>query len=347
MLPLTFRSRTCPSVGVGGHGLGGGIGLIARKYGMLTDNIVGMTFIDANGTIRDVTASSNSDLFWALRGAGGGSYGLVTQFRAHIYTPPKKLTTMSVHFDLANYSAVIDGYGKWGKTASEDITTEMNVNNDGLDLMATFLGPKAGANDAIAELFNLTGQPSSIDTTEQTWYEAATQAAYLNNGTLANPVVGDARYARGRSLVYRKPMSEQERDTIFHYISNQPKATSASYIIIDIWGGKIDKPDTPSAFDNHRGVLYSIEFVSEWGDADSKPGLPACEDCLAWSSNFTRDMQKLYSSGPTEAYQNYIERDLPDYLHAYYGSSLSRLKQIKKAIDPKNVFTFPQAIPIN
>ncbi|KAG0313601.1 hypothetical protein BG000_005823, partial [Podila horticola] len=87
---------TCPGVGIGGHALGGGVGVAGRKYGMLSDNIVGMTMIAANGDIWEVNATSRPDLFWALRGAGGGSFGLVTEFRIQAYKAPPTVTTVVV-----------------------------------------------------------------------------------------------------------------------------------------------------------------------------------------------------------------------------------------------------------
>ncbi|KAG0317108.1 hypothetical protein BG000_004641, partial [Podila horticola] len=69
---------TCPTVGIGGHALGGGVGMTSRKYGVLSDNIVSMTVVDPSGAIKTVSATKNTDLYWALRGAGGGSFGVVT-----------------------------------------------------------------------------------------------------------------------------------------------------------------------------------------------------------------------------------------------------------------------------
>ncbi|KAF9165463.1 hypothetical protein DFQ26_009916 [Actinomortierella ambigua] len=337
---------TCPSVGIGGHALGGGLGMTGRKYGMASDNVVGMRLITANGTILNVNATTQPDLFWALRGAGGGSFGLVTEFQIQAYKAPRKVTTVLINYPLTKYSEVLDAYADLAQTATEDLMAEMNLHAEGIEIQVNFLGPERRAQSAVDSLYQRIGsRPSSIKLHEGTWLEAATQWGWMRGGTLEDPVLGDARYARGRSLVYRKAMSREEKNTIYRYLRQQPEGSSAAYIIVDIWGGKIDKPNSASAFDNHRGVVLGIEFISEWGDPTSKPGL-TCPDCLTWSTNFARDMQAAYSSGPLEAYQNYIDRDLPKSLHAYYGKNLPRLRQIKKAIDPGNVFTFPQAIPL-
>ncbi|KAG0231064.1 hypothetical protein BGW42_000540 [Actinomortierella wolfii] len=340
-----IAAGTCPSVGIGGHTLGGGLGMTGRKYGMASDNVVGMTVVDPKGNVLEVNASSNPDLFWALRGAGTGSFGVVTEFQIQAYKAPPTVTTMLIGYPLKSFSKVIDAYAELGQTATDDLMAEMNVGGDGVQVQVNFLGPKTAADEALKTFIQRTGQPSSLEAKEGTWLEAATKWAWLEGGTLEKPIVGDNRYARGRSLVYRKPMSKREKDIIVKYVSKPPKGTSASYIIIDIWGGKVNRPNTPSAFDNHRGVLYGIEFISEWGDHLSKPGVK-CPNCLKWSANFAKEMQAAYSSGPVEAYQNYIERDLPNSLQAYYGSNLDRLKKIKRQVDPNNIFSYAQSIPL-
>lgn len=343
--PYLIAAGTCPSVGIGGHTLGGGLGNVGRKYGMASDNVVGMNMIDAKGKVLKVNKSTNPDLFWALRGAGGGSFGLVTEFRMQAYDAPDFVTTGSLGWPLSNYSIVLDAYAKWGKTAPDEVMTEMNVSPSGCDIQLTYLGNSTAANATVNELVKLIGKPKYRSLKEGNWYEAATRWAWLNGGTLADPVLGDAHHARGRSLVYRKPLSIKEKDIMFKYMSNPPKGGSSVYAIVDIWGGKINRPNSPSSFDSHRGVQFGIEFISEWGDSESQPGL-TCPDCLDWSAKFAKEMQAAYSSGPLEAYQNYIERDMPNSLTAYYGNSLDRLKSIKKKYDPFNAFNFAQSIPL-
>ncbi|KAJ2975158.1 hypothetical protein NQ176_g5673 [Zarea fungicola] len=334
---------TCPSVGIGGHALGGGLGLTGRKYGMASDNIVRMTMINARGEILDISPWSHRDLFWALRGAGGGSFGLVTEFQIQAYKAPPKVTTFQMYYPLTNFSTVLDVYANLS-TITDDAMMEMNVGQDGLGIQGTFLGNSSDATALVSKIAQAAGQPDYQEVDEGTWFDAVTQWAWILNGTLAAPILGDARYARGGSLIYRQSLTLEEKNIIYKYLTNPAPEASASYIIIDIWGGKVDRPMHPSAFDAHRGVRFGIEFISEAGDPSSTPGL-TCPTCLDWSQNFAKDMRTAYATHhQLEAYQNYIERDLS--IDAYYGHSLPRLKQIKKAADPKNVFTFPQAIPL-
>ncbi|KAF0494352.1 FAD-binding domain-containing protein [Gigaspora margarita] len=89
----------CPSVGIGGHALGGGFGYYSRKYGLACNNIISMEVVDGKGNILHVDSNTNSDLYFALKGAGGGSYGIVTYFVFRIHPTPPQVTYMELAFN--------------------------------------------------------------------------------------------------------------------------------------------------------------------------------------------------------------------------------------------------------
>ncbi|KAF9346732.1 hypothetical protein BGX26_001754 [Mortierella sp. AD094] len=343
----------CPGVGVGGHALGGGVGMVGRKHGMLSDNIVGLTMVAANGNIWEVNATSRPDLFWALRGAGGGSFGLVTEFRIQAYKAPPKVTTVVARYPWSVQQTVMDSFGIWAKNVVNDFTALLYVGQDRVLIMGTFLGSQDEARIALASLFNLTGLPQQTTFQEGTWYQAAARWATLDGAKLHDPFAKFSLSLRLRSLLYRKPISDNELTIISRYLNNppnnpnNPKSQVVSSVMFETWGGKIDYPNSPSAFDNHRGVLYSIQYGAEWTVSSSQSD-SICTTCTDWSDQFAKELQAAYSSGHVlEAYQNYIERDIPNGLQAYYGDNLSRLIEIKKTVDPNNIFVFPQAIPLS
>jgi len=68
-----------PDVGIGGLTLGGGIGWLTRRFGLTLDHLEGMNVVTADGSITNASPDDNTDLFWALRGSGGG-YGVISRF---------------------------------------------------------------------------------------------------------------------------------------------------------------------------------------------------------------------------------------------------------------------------
>jgi len=77
---------TCSSVGISGLVLGGGYGFFLRQYGLTTDNILEMNIVTATKDLITVNRTTNSDLYWALRGAGRGNFGIVTKFVLRLYS---------------------------------------------------------------------------------------------------------------------------------------------------------------------------------------------------------------------------------------------------------------------
>src|SRR5436305_2352265 len=120
---VTIPAGSCPSVGIAGVTLGGGMGLAARAFGMTADNILAAEIVTADGRIRQVNSRSDPDLLWALRGGGGGNFGVVTQFTFRVHPVPRNVCYFNVSFPWSRASDAIAAWQAWAPRAPDQLTS--------------------------------------------------------------------------------------------------------------------------------------------------------------------------------------------------------------------------------
>ncbi|XP_042059293.1 berberine bridge enzyme-like 22 [Salvia splendens] len=111
-----FPAGVCPSLGAGGHISGGGMGTLVRKYGLAADNILDAKIMNAKGEILD-RELMGEDLFWAIRGGGGASFGIILAWRVQLIRVPSLTTVFTIHKDLDDTG--IEVVDKWQKIANK------------------------------------------------------------------------------------------------------------------------------------------------------------------------------------------------------------------------------------
>jgi FAD/FMN-containing dehydrogenase len=114
-----------PDVGIAGYSLGGGIGWLARKYGMQTNSVTAIELVTADGEFIRASAHNHADLFWALRG-GGGNFGVVTAIEFAVY-PVEELYSGALFFPFERAAEVLHTWRELLPTFPEELMTWANI----------------------------------------------------------------------------------------------------------------------------------------------------------------------------------------------------------------------------
>ncbi len=146
------------TVGIAGLTLGGGIGLIGRKFGLTCDRLVGAQVVLADGSVVDCDSDCEPELFWALRGAGGGQFGVVTEFRFDTIAEPV-LTRIAADWPADELETVVAAWQAWAPDAPDDLTLNLTIDGPQAVLVGASLRPLEETRALLAEFADLVGTP--------------------------------------------------------------------------------------------------------------------------------------------------------------------------------------------
>jgi hypothetical protein len=322
---------TCPTVGIAGLTQGGGIGLSGRKFGLTCDHLLEATVVLADGTAVVANAQHHPDLYWALRGGGGGNFGIVTRFVFRTNAAPA-VCTYSLEWPWSDAKEVVQAWQTFAPHAPDGLSSVLNVNafagsgSPSITSAGQFVGSEQALRALLAPLANA-GAPTRFTVTPRTFLGAV---HYFAGG-------GGGRSTFGaKSSISTAPLSSAGIDALLHQIElKRTSGTGSGIVLLDSWGGAINRvPKAATAF-VHRDALFSMQYLAYWNAGQ------AAAPNLAW---LRRCFAALRPHVSPFAYQNYIDPELPHWQHAYYGRNLARLQKVKRAYDPHNVFHFRQSI---
>jgi hypothetical protein len=330
---VTVPGGSCPSVGIAGVTLGGGFGLASRHLGLTIDSLWAVRIVTADGALRSVDKQSDSDLLWALRGGGGGNFGVVTEFTFATHQIPAASTFFKVAWPWPSANAAIEAWQSWAPHTNEKITCTLHVETDGPNVYTTgqYLGPSSDIPGLIAPLRSVQGG-TLTELTQQPYMNTQMLLAGCEGRTLAWCHTSGAapRGQMPREIFQAKsdyvitPLPEDGRAAMIA----GAEAAGSGALLCDAYGGAIGRVGADETAFIHRGPLFCIQYYS---------GVAA----TGWVEQAWTKMRPFVSGG---AYQNYIDPDLKGWEQAYYGSNLARLKRTRARVDPDHYFNFPQAI---
>jgi FAD/FMN-containing dehydrogenase len=324
---LAIPAGTCPSVGIGGHALGGGFGLASRAWGLASDNVLAVQIVTADGKVVVADAKHHPDLYWACRGGGGGNFGIVTRFtfRTHAVAHGSYFVAT---WPWTQAAQVIASFLAWAPHQPDALGALCRLaagpGGPTVQVFGQFLGSETALESALASL-----KPPAMKLTTGTagWLDLVRRWA----GCLGHPLPecaapGHAAFAGASDYIAKIPTAAQLAK-FTHVV--EARGASSGALLIDAYGGAIDRVKPAATAFVHRHMLASIQYYA--GGAGARGWVDASRAAL-----------KPAVSGA--AYVNYIDPHLSDWPQAYYGANLARLRTVKKKYDPHNLFHFPQSI---
>lgn len=348
---VTIPAGSCPSVGVSGLTLGGGHGVVSRAYGLTCDSLTGATLITADGKELTADAEENKDLFWALRGAGNGNFGVVTELRFRTHPAPQAITA-NLTWPWARAAAVLAAWQEWGPDQPDEIWSSAHLasavgTGPTISISAFSLGTHGELQNAVDRLADRIGaQPSNTFLKRRSYEESmevyAGCSSFTSDAQCHLPGTTPGRspegalsretYA-GRSDFFDRSISTTGIQTLLNQMESV--RGGAATIQLTALGGEINRvAPTATAF-VHRRSRVLAQYIASWRAGTS--GTAA----QSWLADAHAAMRR-HASGA--AYQNYTDATLKDWRTAYYGPAANRLTKLKKRYDPDGFFAYPQAL---
>uniref|UniRef100_A0AAU2K2R0 FAD-binding oxidoreductase n=1 Tax=Streptomyces sp. NBC_00049 TaxID=2903617 RepID=A0AAU2K2R0_9ACTN len=361
---LAVPTGLCPSVGIAGLTLGGGLGLATRAYGATCDRLTGARVVTPDGTVREAGPDHDADLFWALRGGGGGNFGVVTEFRFRTH-PVRDAAFAELHWPVADSAAVLRGWQRWLGSLPDPFWSQVEfAAASGADagpaaapaVRVVCLDGRGELEGQLTRLSDLVGGPPRDSWIVVRSYGDTVRAM---SGCLER---GPEECRLPGTLPGRDPRGRLGRDSyaarsdfwtggglpdaaigavleaVGRYATAVPRGGFGVVQLDGVCGGALNRvPATGTAF-AHRDSAFLAQYLAYW-----PASAPAAEvdRHQRWLDGLWQDLRP-WASG--RAYQNYADPKLTGWREAYYGPNLARLEAVRRTYDPARLFRFPHAL---
>jgi FAD/FMN-containing dehydrogenase len=342
----TIAAGCGPTVGIAGLTLGGGLGILGRSHGLTADQLVAARAVLADGRIVDCDEHHHADLFWALRGAGGGQFAAVVQLVLRTLPAPGA-TGFHLAWPWPVAAAVAHAWQAWAPDAPSAIAASLLVQGpsdaDVLPLVTVFgvvLDQESAAREALDELIASVGAPPTKTNFAPGPYREVKRylAEYDVHSGERRPVEREPGHSYSKSEFFRRELpADVIAELLAQFADGRPQR-EARVLDFTPWAGAYNRVPVDATAFPHRAERFLLkqEVVVD-ATAPEAERQAAC----GWLS---RSWALVHEWGSGGVYPNFPDPELDDWGRAYHGPNLDRLRQVKGTYDPENVFRFEHSI---
>jgi len=311
-----------PTVGIAGLTLGGGLGLLGRFHGLTCDALISAQVALADGRVVDCDLDREPELFWALRGAGGGQFGVVTSLVFATVAEPRA-TRFELRWPEAAAVDVVAGWQGWASEAPDDVTANLSlVAEPGHPLRVVVFGAALReAEPATVLLESLAvrvGVRPEIRHHVLTWRDL--------KRSFAGPESYGAALTVSRSEFFSRPVPASAVVPLIDEFTSGA-APGRRELNFTAMGGAYNRVPADATAFVHRSERFLLDHVACDGDR--------------W---LDRSWALAHAFASGRVYPNFPDPGLDDWATAYHGGNAERLRAVKRSYDPERLFRFPQAI---
>lgn len=327
-----FPGGTCPTVGAVAYTLGGGWGYSGRLLGLGCDAVEEIRMINGEGEVVIANSHENPKLFWALKGSGGGQFGVVTSIRFALPAKREKATLIRIEYREVKRNdqlEMLKCYQEIIQSACDEVNFKLGLYNSkekgrGMLLLGAYYGEASEAHKIIAPFIQL-GRHMEVSVKTMSVIE---MNRWLQD---AHP---DYEHYKSSGRFVTKELTIEQMNTALDCIEERAEGSIFAAISCYGMGGQMCRGTHEEASFYYRDSLYIFGIQTVWEDNQYST------QNREWFKERFPQIEEMTGG----SFVNFPSGEVRGYKKAYYGGHSEKLERIRKQYDPHGVFTFEQGL---
>jgi FAD/FMN-containing dehydrogenase len=279
----------------------------------------------ADGRVVDCDEHHDAELFWALRGAGGGRFGVVTSLVFDTVRAPAA-TGFHLTWPHTDAAALIAAWQDWAPTAPDELNASLRLTAAGeppvVHLFGAMLAAEAETLELIDQLVTRSGaDPATASHAHESYHELKRSL----DGLGGEPDRPGHRFAK--SEFFRRPLPPEAIGALVRTLARGREPDQSRELNFTPWGGAYNRVPADATAFVHRGERFLVEHVVVATDTDA---------ARRWVKE---SWACVHPWGSGRVYPNFPDPELADPAAAYHGGNHERLLRVKRTYDPENRLT--------